>query len=195
MDILAHALWTTAAAVPGRQKLSRTLSFRWAVFWGIFPDLFSFTIPAILRIWWYATGVTASLRPDPESAKRLQFVWQLYHCSHSLITFVAVFAVVWLLVGRPVLEMLGWGLHILIDIATHQGIFATHFLWPLSDYSVSGLRWENLPFFVGNYAALVLVYSWLWIRHRRTRLQKQQLGGATPSMVGGDLDDQPSRPI
>lgn len=173
MDILAHALWTTAAAIPARRKLSRPFSVPWAAFWGVFPDVFSFTIPAILRIWWYATGVTKSLRPDPESAKRLQFVWQLYHCSHSLITFAAVFAVVWLLKGRPVLEMLGWCLHILIDIVTHQGIFATHFLWPFSSYSVSALRWESLPFFAANYAALLLVYLWMWVRYRRTRPPKQ----------------------
>ena len=107
-----------------------------------------------------------SLLPDPESAKRLQFAWQLYHSSHSLITFTAVFALVWLVKGRPVFEMLGWLLHILLDIATHQGIFAIHFLWPFSGYSVSALRWENRSFFVANYAALVVVYLWLWIRHR-----------------------------
>jgi len=152
-----------------RQKLSRSLSLWWLAFWGVFPDLFSFTIPAFLRIWWYATGVTSSLRPDPESAKRLQFVWQLYHCSHSVITFTAVFTVVWLLAGHPVLEMLGWCLHILIDIGTHQGIFAIHFLWPVSAYAVSTLRWENLRFFVANYVALLLVYCWLWIRRHKAR--------------------------
>jgi len=172
MDILAHALWTTAAAVPARQKLSRPISVPWAAFWGIFPDLFSFTIPAILRIWWYATGVTRSLLPDPESAKRLQFAWQLYHSSHSLITFSAVFALVWLLAGRPVLEMLGWLLHILLDIATHQGIFAIHFLWPFSAYSVSALRWESPTFFAANYAGLLAAYVWLGIRSGRTRRQE-----------------------
>ncbi len=173
MDILAHALWTTAAAVPARQKLNRPFSLRWAAFWGIFPDVFSFAIPAVLRIWWYATGITSSLRPDPESAKRLQFVWQLYHCSHSLITFATVFTLVWLLVGRPVMEMLVWCLHILLDIATHQGIFAIHFLWPFFSYSVSRLRWESLPFSVANYVGLLLVYLWLWSRYRRTRRGKQ----------------------
>jgi hypothetical protein len=107
------------------------------------------------------------------SNRRLHFVWQLYHCSHSLVTFALVFGIVWLVARRPVLEMLGWLLHILIDIATHQGMFAIHFLWPFSAYSVSTLRWENRTFFVVNYSALAAVYSWLWIRSRRTRLQKQ----------------------
>lgn len=173
MDILAHALWTTAIAVPARQKVRPPINLKWAAFWGIFPDLFSFTIPLVLKIWWYATGVTSSLRPTPESNRRLHFVWQLYHCSHSLNTFAVIFGIVWLVARRPVLEMLGWLLHILIDIATHQGIFAIHFLWPFSAYSVSTLRWENRTFFALNYSALAVIYLWLWIRDRKTRVEKQ----------------------
>ena len=40
---------------------------------------------------------------------------------------------VWAILRRPVLEMLAWALHILIDIPTHQGIFAVRFLWQLSN--------------------------------------------------------------
>ena len=47
-------------------------------------------------------------------------------------------AVWWAIFRRPVFEMLGLALHILIDIATHQSIFAVHFLWPLS----SSLRYK-----------------------------------------------------
>jgi hypothetical protein len=65
------------------------------------------------------------------------------------------------------LELLGWLLHIVIDIPTHVGIFALHFLWPLSSFSVSGSRWENRWFMAANYGALLLVYLWIWIQHRR----------------------------
>jgi uncharacterized membrane protein YwaF len=167
MDILAHALWTTAAAAKTRQQIRRPIRLGWAAFWGVFPDLFSFAVPLVLKLWWYATGVTSFLRPDANSAQRLKFVWQLYNCSHSLVVFAAVFGIVWALAKRPVLEMLGWGLHILIDIATHQGIFAVHFLWPFSSYSVSGLRWENPWFMAINYGALAMVYLWMWVSPRR----------------------------
>jgi len=174
MDILAHALWTAAAAIPLRRRLRRPIRLGWAVFWGIFPDLFSFAVPAAVRIWWYATGVTSSLLPDAKSAPRFQFVWQLYYFSHSLIIFATVFGIVWLLAKRPVVELLGWGLHILIDIPTHQGIFALHFLWPFSSYSISGLRWENGWFFVANYGGLLLLYSWIWARSRRLHREGHQ---------------------
>jgi len=70
--------------------------------------------------------------------------------------------------------MLAWSLHILIDIPTHQGIFALHFLWPLSSYGFSGIRWENPWFFAANYSALFFLYLWLWIGARR----RQSLEGS-----------------
>ena len=169
MDILAHALWTAGAAVPLGRRLRRPISVKWAIFWGVFPDVFSFAIPALVRIWWYATGTTSSLLPDPKGPQHFQFVWTLYYASHSLVVFAAVFAVAWLLARRPILEMLAWALHILIDIPTHQGIFALHFLWPFSSYGFSGLRWENHWFMAANYTALLLLYSLIGIRPRKQR--------------------------
>ena len=168
MDIIAHALWTTAAATTARRRLHRKIHLGWAAFWGVFPDVFSFAIPAVVRIWWYATGTTKSLMPDAHSPQRFQFVWQLYHCSHSLLVFAAVFGLVWAIVRRPVLEILGWGLHILIDIPTHQGIFAVHFLWPVSSYGFDGIRWENHWFLAVNYGVLILVFGWIWMRTRES---------------------------
>ena len=167
MDIFAHACWTAAAAKITGDKTHRPLRLGWAAFWGAFPDLFTFTIPAVLRIWWYTTGTTHSLLPDPQSARRLQFAWQLYHCSHSLLIFAAVFALVWAILRRPALEMLGWALHILIDIPTHQRIFAVRFLWPLSSYAFSGLRWESPWFLAANYGALFLVVTWIWLHSKK----------------------------
>jgi len=169
MDIVAHALWTAGAAVPLRRRLRRPVSVEWAVFWGVFPDVFSFAIPALVRIWWYATGTTSSLLPDPKGPQHFQFVWTLYYASHSLIVFAAMFAVAGLLARRPILEMLAWALHILIDIPTHQGIFALHFLWPFSSYGFSGLRWENHWFMAANYTALLLLYSLIGIRAMKQR--------------------------
>ena len=168
MDIIAHALWTTAAAASARRRLPQEIHLGWAAFWGIFPDLFSFTIPAVVRIWWYATGTTHSLLPDAHSPQHFQFVWRLYHCSHSLLVFAAVFTLVWLMHRRPVLELLGWALHILIDIPTHQGIFAIHFLWPLSSFGFEGVRWENHWFLASNYFVLAVIFGWMWAISRET---------------------------
>jgi hypothetical protein len=168
MDIVAHALWTTVAGTAIRHRARRRVHLGWTVFWGIFPDIFSFAIPAAVRIWWYVSGATRSLMPDAHSPQRFQYVWQLYYCSHSMLVFAAVFGVVWVVAGRPVLELLGWGLHILIDIFTHRGIFAIHFLWPVSSYGFDGMRWENPWFLAVNYGVLMVVLGWMWAKARRT---------------------------
>jgi hypothetical protein len=97
-----------------------------------------------------------------------------------LLVFLAVFGLVWGVVGRPVLEMLGWALHILIDILTHRGIFAIHFLWPLSSFGFDGIRWESPWFLAVNYGALLLIFGWMWARKRRiaTAVHQQQIRSA-----------------
>jgi hypothetical protein len=66
----------------------------------------------------------------------------LYPAGHSLIVFLLVFGLTSILARRVVFEMLGWLLHILIDMPTHSlSYYATRFLWPISDYRVDGIAW------------------------------------------------------
>jgi hypothetical protein len=44
----------------------------------------------------------------------------LYPAGHSLIVFLVVFGIATILARRIVFELLGWLLHILIDIPTHS---------------------------------------------------------------------------
>jgi hypothetical protein len=40
--------------------------------------------------------------------------------------------------------MLGWLLHIAIDIPTHSfRYYATRFLWPVSDFRIDGIAWRT----------------------------------------------------
>ncbi len=105
----------------------------------------------------------------------LGLAWQLYQISHSLFVFSAVFGIVWLIRRRPVLEMLGWPLHILIDIPSHTlRFFPTPFLWPVSSYHFDGISWGNRWFMLVNYSAIAAVYLALWwtgTNRIRARLQ------------------------
>src|ERR1019366_1591586 len=132
MDIIAHALWTTAAATALRQSLQRPVRLGWAAFWGVFPDVVSFSIPAEMRIWWWLTGASKTLLPQA-NGPHFEWVWSVYNCSHSVLVFAVVFGLAWLLMRRLPLEILGWLLHIVIDIFTHRGLFALRFLWPVPD--------------------------------------------------------------
>ena len=166
MDIVAHSLWTTVAGSYARRKLNRPLHLGWAAFWGVFPDLFSFTVPAVVKVWWLATGVTKSLLPQP-GGPRFEYVWDLYNASHSAIVFTLVFGLVWLILRRPVLSMLGWALHIFIDMFTHAGMFATHFLWPVTSFAFDVVPWENRWCLIVNYSLLAIAI--FAVRRMRTR--------------------------
>ena len=59
--------------------------------------------------------------------------------------------------------MLGWLLHIVIDIPTHSlRYYATRFLWPVSDYRIDGIAWWTPWLWVTTYGALGVVFFLLW---------------------------------
>jgi len=177
VDILAHGLCTAAAAIYLERRLRRPVRLGWAVFFGVVPDLAIFTVPAVLRIWWRLTGVTTSLLPQP-GGPRLDWVWGLYACVHSLLIFGLAFALVWAIARRPVWEMLGWLLHLVIDIPTHRGWFAIRFLWPVSAVQFDGIPWETGWFLAATYASMGVVGWWLW--RTRARFADQAAARGRP---------------
>ena len=167
MDIVAHSLCTAAAAISVKRRSGRPVRLGWAVFFGVVPDLASFTVPAVLRIWWRVTGVTTTLLPQP-GGPRFDWVWGLYNCVHSLLIFGLVFAAAWAIARRPVWEVLGWLLHIVIDMLTHRGWYSIQYLWPVSSVHFDGIPWETGWFLAATYASLAAIFFILW----RTRVQK-----------------------
>lgn len=182
MDIFAHALWAGA----GGKKLNRKfeekkkskISLLWVAFWGIFPDLFAFAIPTLISAW-QVLGQGKSLLDISHHGPHLSpenpgfdMAWYLYQYSHSIIIFLLIFSLVWLIFKKPKLVMLGWLLHIILDIPSHSlQFFPTPFLFPLSDYKFPyGIRWSNQIFLISNYSLLVLTYLYLFLK--RKKMQK-----------------------
>ena len=65
-----------------------------------------------------------------------------------------------LLARRPVIGMLGWLLHILIDVPTHsKAYYATKIFWPLSDWGFDGIPWWNRWFWALNPPAMKRVLA------------------------------------
>lgn len=167
MDIFAHGLWAAAVASGAKKIPGVRIRTAWTAGWGMFPDLFAFTLPVTLRIGQRLAGHSGA----PHHA---EWVWQLYQISHSLIVFGLVFGLAWMVARRPVIELLGWLLHILIDIPTHSlRFFPTPFLWPVSSYQFDGISWANRWFMLCNYSALALVYFALWRSGRRAGARSQ----------------------
>ncbi len=166
MDIFAHALWAGAAAEVARRKGARVRPI-WAACWGAFPDLFAFAVPVASMIVLQLAGHRV---PHGPGAPHWRFVGQLYHISHSLVICAVFLTVVWLLMRRPAFSMLGWPLHILIDIPTHsKDMYPTPFLWPVSPFHTGGIAWWTPWFLTATYVALAIVYVSMWRTRPRVR--------------------------
>lgn len=168
MDIFAHGLWTGAIYKALNKKTKKPLNLWWAAFWGVFPDLFAFSIGFVWLFWDLIFGGTNFQDfPRPEDGQPntgntspiFQLSIHLYNISHSLIVFLAVSGLVFLIFRRPIWEMGGWLFHILLDIPTHTyRFFPTPIFWPFSGWKFNGISWATPLFLIANYAAIILVY-------------------------------------
>lgn len=195
MDILAHGLWTGAAAHGINKKISargkKPINVWWTTFWGIFPDLFAFTIPFIwIFIQLISNGFDFSQLPHPQDVEPVgsntisfghgnapeavpifQLTSLLYSISHSAVIFFLIFGITWFLFRKlkrsPPWELGGWLLHILIDIPTHSyRFYPTPVFWPLSGWKFNGWPWGNPQFLAINYGAIAVVYLIILLRRK-----------------------------
>ena len=183
MDILAHTLWTTAVARKGNIEGGKMggkfkVNLFWTAFFGIFLDLFAFTIPFVLSFYKVITGqqVFGSFATRHQVADGFNLSHTLYQYSHSLILWLLVFLVVWLIFKKPKFELLGWALHILIDIPSHSVLFfPTPFLFPISTYVFPyGIAWSNMYFMIVNYIALFVVWGGFLIKKYRNKFLRHE---------------------
>ena len=188
MDVFAHGLWAGAAAKAANKnsaivgKIKKPLKVWRMVFWGVFPDLFAFTLPFVWMFWNLVFGgMKFSNFPRPETVEPavrdtlpvFQIASGLYNISHSLIVFIIIFGLAAVLLRsklrRIPWEMSGWLLHILIDIPTHSyKFYPTPFLWPFSEWKFDGFSWGVPWFIILNYSAIILAYWFL--RRRKSKL-------------------------
>lgn len=176
MDILSHGLWAGAAYKALNKKAKKPFNVWLAGFWGIFPDLFAFTLGFA---WLFGNlffgGMDFADLPRPEEIEPVPQVTPpifrltslLYSISHSAIIFLVIFGIVFLIFRRPIWELGGWFIHILLDIPTHSyQFYPTPFLWPLSGWTFNGFSWGTLWFLIPNYAAIIIIY--LLLRKRKS---------------------------
>lgn len=173
MDIFSHGLWAAAAAKGVNQSRWKRLNLWVAGLWGIFPDLFAFTIPFAWMMWAVVFGGLdmSQLRghhdplAEPVSIAgswTFMLAGALYNVSHSLFVFALVFFIIWVSFRRPMWEMGGWFLHILSDIPTHSyQFFPTPAFWPFFDWKFDGFSWGTLWFLIPNYILLILVFIFI----------------------------------
>ncbi len=157
MDVISHGLW---GAISFGRKSRKSF---WASFFiGIAPDVFSFGI-LFFSLLIYGRGPRFSSGP-PDPALIPEYVNSLYNITHSLVIFAIVFLFFWVAYKKPILPLLAWGLHIVMDIFTHSfQFFPTPFLWPISDYKLDAVSWGNPWIFFPNLVLLLILYSVFFI--------------------------------
>lgn len=172
MDVFSHGLWTNLAFYKKyRYDLKNRLM---AVFFGVMPDLVSF-VPSTFYLIFSNSHFP---RPGEQIPNTAVFNYALasYDYTHSLAIFTFAFTLVWFLRGRkPYWPMLGWLLHILIDIPTHRGdFFPTPILFPVSDIKfLSGFSWATPWFFILNWTILLGIYGYIIARWYKDRKNAQ----------------------
>ena len=168
MDIFAHTLWTNASArgvnaIAKKKGKKFHMHVGWTAFWGVVPDFFAFTAPFIVALYNIIFGGLSfsNTRGPTQVVEGFDLASYLYQFSHSLVIFILVFILVWFISKRPRWEMLGWALHIVIDIFSHSITFyPTPFLFPISEYRFPyGVSWAHPVFMIVNYSLLVLVWG------------------------------------
>jgi len=108
MDIFSHGLWVGAAYKAINKKVEKPFNVWLAGFWGVFPDLFAFTIPFIWIFWNIAFGDLSftdlphrgDVEPVPQNTLPIfRLTGILYSISHSVIVFLVVLGAI-ILVSR-----------------------------------------------------------------------------------------------
>ncbi len=195
MDFFAHILWAVAIFTIIGRKTGIKFNLKRAAFWGVFPDLFAFGLPVVWIIISFLLGTfDISILPAPEdmeptirdSVPVFRAASILYNTGHSLIIFAGAILMIILasrladkthifsskkLTAAVPKEMSAWLFHILLDIPSHSyKFFATPFLWPVSDFKIDGISWRTPWFFAFNYAAIGLVYIYIWRKNTNKRI-------------------------
>jgi hypothetical protein len=178
MEIVAHGLWAAAAAITANRSTGAGMRVGWTVWWAAFPDVLAFGPAVVTGLWLRLFGGLNAASADGHGLPHVHIGLPLYPAGHSLIVFLLVFGIASILARRLLFEMLGWLLHILIDIPTHSfSYYATRFLWPISDYRIDGIAWWTPWFWAATYGALGVVYFLLW---KKGWLVRRWARAATP---------------
>ena len=177
VDVISHALWGGIAAGTVNErsrarKQRRHLSPWWAAFWGAFPDLFAFGPAFAFALWRWLIGAAPAWgwwMHDPGNPF-VDLAPDFYRITHSLVIFAIIALFAWLIVKEKALLLLGWPIHILMDIPTHSfAFYPTPFLWPLSNFMYDGTPWTDPRVMLPNLAFLALALSVLLVRAYRRR--------------------------
>ena len=169
MDIVAHALWAGVAVdcVRRRVAVSRSAAIT-TIALAVAPDV----LQLLPMLGWIAFGKgafaslsaysLASPGTEPAMPAAIALLTHHLHCvAHSAIIALAVTAIGWMASGRLWFPLLGWWLHIVIDVFTHSAdYYPSPVFYPITMWGFHGIAWNEPWFLILNYVALLAAGIW-----------------------------------
>ncbi len=158
MDYLAHGLWSFIF-------FNKKKPIWAAIAFGVLPDTLSWFLFMVYNL--FFNGVGAG---KPNLLEIPQWMVSLYGVTHSLIVFLVVAGVIYLIFKKIPWYVYAWPIHILMDIPTHSRDFLpTPFLWPVSNWFFPGFSWGQPWFMTLNYSMILIFIAYITARKLRTR--------------------------
>ena len=150
MDYFAHAAWSFI--IFHRNK------FAWAaIIFGVLPDTLSWFLFMLYNI--FFNGFHWG---KPTLFELPSWMVSLYGVTHSLIVFLVVAGIIYLIFKKIPIYIYAWPIHILMDIPTHSRDFLpTPFLWPISNWFFPGFSWGQLWFMILNWSLIFLFLGYI----------------------------------
>ena len=194
MDIAAHALWAGAGVLVARRygmfshaaQRNRTrpkwtppnITWRTVILTMVMAALPDLIHGLPLIGWWvfgsgtaaelyaYAIAAPGHVPPTPPLVERLSH--HLHCMMHSAITTTAAALMLWLVLRTLWIPLLGWWLHVVMDVFTHSATFyPSPVLYPFTQQGFDGIAWNTPWFMLLNYISLAATWGWFgWMRWR-----------------------------
>src|SRR4030067_391327 len=99
MDIVSHGLWGAIAFGRASRR-----SFWTALLIGMAPDFFSFGLVFANGLLLHGLEFLYGLSHPPDPALIPAYAYSLYNTTHSLVVFAAMFVLVWIARGKPLMD-------------------------------------------------------------------------------------------
>lgn len=108
--------------------------------------------------------IAATPGNEPTIPPLVHFLSHHLHCvMHSAVVAAVVGLIAWRVRGALWVPLVGWWLHIALDIPTHSDdYYAVPFLYPFTYWGMDGVPWTTPWLLVLNYSMLAVVYWVLW---------------------------------
>lgn len=157
MDIFSHALWGYG--------LFGHRGHPWlALIIGALPDLLPFSGVALYQL---ATGTFVFGAPPLETIPAYAFY--VYNFTHSFLIAGICVSAVYTYKKALAFAMLAWPFHILLDFPFHaHSYFPTRLFWPISNFSIDGIPWNEPWIWFPNLAGIIIVLLYRLLRRKKT---------------------------